>query len=120
MQIQCIYIKGDCGNTFCLYMRLLRFDVQLPCDAKNDRNFYECNTQNFLVMGRRWGLSILCSEFSPRITFFRYGSQFWSKEFAKPKYSKNFYHIIRFLPSLIGDSFPKGFTVLFFLIKKTQ
>ena len=29
MQIQCIRIRGDFENTFCLYMRLLRFDVQL-------------------------------------------------------------------------------------------
>ena len=65
MQIQCIHIRGDCENTFCLYMRLLRFDVQLLFPPKKDRNFYEPSNseqkQNVFYVGT--GLKISDSVF---------------------------------------------------------
>ena len=84
----CIHIREDCENTFCLYMRLLRYDVQLTLVKKTCRNFYDvCNSEQncFLVMGHHWRYSILCSEFSSPILIFGYMSISWYTELVKPK-----------------------------------
>ena len=62
MQIQCIHIRGDFENTFCLYMRLLRFDVQLLFLKKKDRNFYEpSNSEQKKFFGGRGTIGVFGS-----------------------------------------------------------